>query len=221
MSALTNTNISNTYVGVLHANGVALPSSGVVETVYDGAGTASALQVGKNGVTCTGVLSSKSISLSGSNIIDLIYPIGSVIFSTNSTNPGVRFQGTSWMQVSKGRYLTGEGTTQNNTSTTTFVLSNNSGSFTATITAAPHYHGVGQYTNSVDDNARFIYGSWSDGSAYGVRALFGGADTFGGITISQGDGNGIRTTNVSSGYGSYTIPVQPPSFAMYVWERTA
>lgn len=47
-ASLINTNISDTYVGLLHADGQSLPSSGLV-TVKDGSGIASSLQIGVSG----------------------------------------------------------------------------------------------------------------------------------------------------------------------------
>lgn len=47
-ASLINTNISDTYVGILHANGQQLPSSGLIN-IRDGGGTASSLQIGASG----------------------------------------------------------------------------------------------------------------------------------------------------------------------------
>ena len=46
--SLTNTNISDTYVGVLHAKGEAIPASGL-QDVYDGFGNKSSLKIGRAG----------------------------------------------------------------------------------------------------------------------------------------------------------------------------
>ena len=84
-TSLTNTNISKTYVGVLHAKGAALPATGQ-EDVYDGFGNKSALKVGQAG---------KGIDVDGplgdafkTAIAEAIYPVGSVIFSQDNNNPG-------------------------------------------------------------------------------------------------------------------------------------
>lgn len=44
------------------------------------------------------------------NITDLVYPIGSIYMSVNSTNPGTLFAGTTWEQL-KDRFLLGAGDT--------------------------------------------------------------------------------------------------------------
>ena len=61
-NALTNTNISATYKGVLHADGEPIPASGL-KPVYDGTGVQSALSIGRSnqGATVTGYLSSNDI----------------------------------------------------------------------------------------------------------------------------------------------------------------
>jgi len=48
----------------------------------------------------------ESLEISGKTIFDLIYPIGSIYISVNSTNPGTLFGGT-WVEFAKGRTLVG------------------------------------------------------------------------------------------------------------------
>jgi hypothetical protein len=61
-NALTNTNISATYKGVLHADGEPIPASGL-KPVYDGTGVQSALSIGRSnqGATVSGYLSSNDL----------------------------------------------------------------------------------------------------------------------------------------------------------------
>ena len=61
-NALTNTNISATYKGVLHADGESIPASGL-KPVYDGTGVQSALSIGRSnqGATVSGYLSSNDL----------------------------------------------------------------------------------------------------------------------------------------------------------------
>jgi hypothetical protein len=73
---LTNTNISDTYLGVLHARGVPLSATGQTK-IHDGSGEISALSIGRqnNGVSVTGVLSSNAI-VKGNSLVanDLTMP---------------------------------------------------------------------------------------------------------------------------------------------------
>jgi len=55
-TSLTNTNISDTYPGVLHAKGEPIPASGL-QYVYDGFGNPSALKIGRAGVEVSGTFS--------------------------------------------------------------------------------------------------------------------------------------------------------------------
>ena len=61
-NALTNTNISATYKGVLHANGEPIPDVGL-KPVYDGTGVQSALSIGRTnqGATVSGLLQADDV----------------------------------------------------------------------------------------------------------------------------------------------------------------
>lgn len=63
---LTNTNINDTYKGLLHSYGVPLPDVGQVD-MYDGVGTKSALKLGAgcNGATVCGTLTCGDLILTG------------------------------------------------------------------------------------------------------------------------------------------------------------
>ena len=66
---LTNTNISDTYLGVLHARGVPLSATGQTK-IHDGSGEISALSLGRQnqGASITGNLTCNS-TITGSNVI--------------------------------------------------------------------------------------------------------------------------------------------------------
>lgn len=44
------------------------------------------------------------------SVANIIYPIGSILLTITNTNPGTRFPGTTWEQVSQGLFLVGVGT---------------------------------------------------------------------------------------------------------------
>jgi hypothetical protein len=60
--SLTNTNISETYVGVLHAKGEAIPATGL-QDVYDGFGNKSSLKIGRagQGITIDGDFAAEKV----------------------------------------------------------------------------------------------------------------------------------------------------------------
>lgn len=68
-SQLTNTNISDTYLGVLHARGVPLSATGQTK-IHDGSGEVSALALGRqnNGASVTGLLSGNTI-IKGNSLV--------------------------------------------------------------------------------------------------------------------------------------------------------
>lgn len=120
-AALTDTNISTTYVGVLHAEGAPIPASGL-KGVYDGVGNKSSLSIGRdgNGIKVTGTITADAISITGgggdgldvstkAEIVDLIYPVGAIyIAMSNDINPETLFGG-SWTRIAQGRFLVGVG----------------------------------------------------------------------------------------------------------------
>jgi hypothetical protein len=123
---LETTNISDTYYGLLHAGGTPVPSKGQAR-IRDGSGTVTALSLGANcnGATICGTLSATTLAAdalniktplptSQINILDLVkalYPVNSVIYTTNGVNPGTRsgWSGTTWTQIAKGRFIVGVG----------------------------------------------------------------------------------------------------------------
>lgn len=90
---LTDTNISDTYRGVLHARGQALRTDGIVESVYDGLGTKSALSVGINSIEVTGDGKFRSSSNSNTGVY-LSSNAGSIELVQNGTsdNPFIDFK---------------------------------------------------------------------------------------------------------------------------------
>ena len=68
-NALTDTNISTTYAGVLHAQGEPIPATGL-KAVYDGVGNKSSLSVGRDGqgIRVTGTIIADSIAVGGGGL---------------------------------------------------------------------------------------------------------------------------------------------------------
>lgn len=222
-NTLTNTKISVTYSGVLHVNGVELPPTGL-EYVYDGAGNKSSLQLGRacNGATVCGTLSATSLSLVNSlsanqlditSLLNILQPIGSVIFSYSSANPNLRpgWGSTVWAQVSQGRFIVGVGTGNDGTSTKTFSLSNNTGEYSHQLTESE----MPSHTHSLMVDGEQFYIT-NDGNTSGPTTY----NRF----RAQGpdDRNDGRYCSVlpSTG-GSLTHNNTPPGYGLYVWQRTS
>ncbi len=206
-TTLTNTTISDTYVSLLHANGEILPATGQV-VIYDGCGKESSIKIGRcsssAGLTVCGPISASG-TLDGdwSTLIDLIYPVGSVFFSANNVNPGVTLTGTTWTQISQGRFIAGVGTGSDGTDTH--------------AVAAGEDSGTGKYNHqlTVDEmpshnhNMR-AYGNGTGGIPGGYLGV---ADTPFLFT------EGRPSIDVEGGSESHNNI--PPYFGLYVWERTA
>lgn len=216
-NALTNTTISKTYVGVLHARGSQLPASGQRD-IYDGVGQRSAIKLGRgcNGATICGPLSateilSDSIKIGNTNVIDVIYPVGAVIFNTG-INPSAHIPNTTWVQISQGKFIVGvgSGVDQNNVSKT-FTLSDNSGEYQQTLTinqipAHRHIQGISS-TPAWALSEQGQYGLVNTGVA--TRASQNGSPplhTNYPFTETVGGGQPHENT--------------PPSFGLFVWQRT-
>jgi hypothetical protein len=84
--------------------------------------------------------------MSRSDLLDMVYPVGSIYMSVNTTNPATLFGGT-WEQM-KDRFLLGAGDT--------YTLGRTGGEAAHTLTVAEmpaHAHGIGYGTNTVGGSA--------------------------------------------------------------------
>jgi len=137
-----------------------------------------------------------SIDLNLNNFMNTIYPVGSILFSIDGTNPQSRFGGT-WVQIASGRFIVGVGGgSDDNNQVKTFTARNNSGEYQHKLTIAEMprhnhtYDKIGLIDNGERDNNR------QAGENY----------TTTGTSYTGGDGYHNNT---------------PPGFGMYAWERTA
>lgn len=162
-----------------------------------------------------------TLDVNFTNIMNMVYPVGSILFSIDNTNPQNRFGG-AWIRVSQGRYLAGQGTTtDNNSVSNTFANGgDNGGNFNATISTPSHRHGVGEFAASTNDDGYFITGvAWNDGNTHSTRLITGNTNSAGYLNKSSAGALGMVTTYPVDS-SSYTINVKPPSYVMYVWQRT-
>ena len=136
-----------------------------------------------------------------SDMVDLIYPVGSIYMSVNSTSPATLFGGT-WEQM-KDKFLLGAGDTYSNGST--------GGSADATLVSHNHQQASGEYFVTSDkseaNNTRVTY------SSTGNRLVDGQTDT----STSSFHHRLSTTTEGSSGTGAN----MPPYLTVYMWKRTA
>src|SRR5210317_949252 len=206
--SLTNTNIYDTYVGVLHAKGEAIPASGL-QDVYDGFGNKSSLKIGRagQGIDVDGSLGTNLVDA----LVDSLYPVGSVIFSTDNTNPGGRFTGSTWTQVAEGKFIAGVGEgTDKNAATQTVAAGDDItvGEYNHTLTEdelPSHYHEQNNRVERVDML---------------VDPLLASTVTSGRKSDIDRNRGTISTKTFSTG-GDQSHNNLPPAFGLYVWKRTA
>lgn len=136
-----------------------------------------------------------------SDIIDTVYPVGSIYMSVSSTSPQTLFGGT-WEQI-QDKFLLASGTT--------YTAGNTGGSATHTHTTADHTLTVNEipshthgYKNA-DDNSSTD--DWSYTASY-RKCVTGYVDNAGGGQAHNHGDTGSSST-------------MPPYLVVYVWKRTA
>lgn len=234
---LRNQFIDETFDGLLHSQGEALPVTGRVD-IYDGSGNKSDIKIGRdgNGVTTTELTIGSlkypntpnavgSYMVQGENnelillatdpnaVVKAAYPIGSIYLSVNGTNPSALFAGTSWVQISQGKFLVGVGSGSDGHTTRSFGSGNNSGEYSHTLTEselAPHSH-TASFQNSLD-TGDFNADPWytSNNSTWG---FIGDTDRLQNVASDR--------ITISNAGGNVAFNTTPPGFGIYVWQRTA
>lgn len=143
-----------------------------------------------------------TLKVNNTNIFDLIYPVGSIYISVNSTNPEVLFGGT-WEQI-QGRFLLGM--------SSSYPIGSTGGSKDAVVVA--HTHNPANeagYTGFITNSKKaFSIGDMGSQSGSGRYYPFATAD----FDISRNTATG--STGVSG-----TDKNMPPYLAVAMWKRTA
>lgn len=143
-----------------------------------------------------------TLKVNNTNIFDLIYPVGSIYISVNSTNPGTLFGGT-WEQI-QGRFLLGM--------SSSYPMGSTGGSKDAVVVA--HTHNPANeagYTGFITNSKKaFSIGDMGSQSGSGRYYPFATAD----FDISRNTATG--STGVSG-----TDKNMPPYLAVAIWKRTA
>lgn len=138
------------------------------------------------------------------NIVDMVYPVGSIYMSLNNVSPEILFGGT-WVQTSQGRGIIGAGTgTDINGVEKTFVAGETGGEYEHTLT-------VNELPKHSHRNSHYVVGANAPG--YG-----GWEDTIG----SASSGSSYRASaNSNETGGGLAHNIVSPHIVFYVWERTA
>jgi len=227
-NTLTGQLVSDTYDGLLHIKGEEFPSTGQVDVV-DGVGNVSSIKLGRacEGMTVCGPLVAdsivaNSIELTGlssgsdvdfyTNVINILYPVGSIYLSLIDSAPFTN-SGTTWVKVSQGRFLVGVGTgTDANGISKTFNAENNTGGeYEHQLTTSE----LPAHNHTPNENASYPYFvTWHSANLY-ARPVAGQVSSrhysFETLPKSQ-------TLNQTGGNQFHNN--LPPSYGVYVWKRT-
>lgn len=137
-------------------------------------------------------------------LINLIYPIGSIYISTNSTSPATLFGG-SWSQI-QGQFLLA--------SSSTYAAGSTGGEATHTLTQSEmpkHWHNFArQQWFNVDETTTNV------GSVYSWKTTTGGSTSTGYVWSTS-------MTDAARGVvgGNAAHNNMPPYLSVYMWKRTA
>lgn len=239
--SLTNQPIKTTYNGVLHTGGEEIPPTGQV-SVFDGNGNDTPIKIGRsgNGISFTGPvkigeleyaatpntigsvmiqtgsnkLELEPISVLYSDLVNLIFPVGSIYLSVESVNPALRFANTVWELVSNGQFLVGVGTgTDSNGRSVGFEVGSNYGEYQHTLTTSEipthtHFTCNGDATRANISSTTIV--------AAGGIANDGGADEDYFLVGSTTPADRGLTSSVGANQTHNNIP---PNYGIYIWKR--
>lgn len=174
----------------------------------------------------------------GKRLVDVIYPVGAIYISVNSTSPANLFGG-QWEQI-KDRFLLSSGDTYKNGST--------GGSAAHSITSAnlpAHMHTYSKanattesHTLTINEIPSHNHFNWSNTDGFATHCVNQAWGSYVVIPkgssgevynyqkpISQGGGKGhthslnTTTTNTGSTGSGTALNTMPPFLAVYMWKR--
>lgn len=146
------------------------------------------------------------------NLMDIIYPVGSIYQSMNATSPASSIGGT-WTQLKT--FLYGSTTAKNTGGEATHTLSLNE--------MPAHSHngstgGAGKHNHNVDARIIAWYGQGGGNVLQGSGNYFGSVGSFGGQSTSE---VGNHTHTIASNGGGKAHNNLPPYTTCFIWYRTA
>lgn len=150
------------------------------------------------------------------NLMDIIYPVGSIYMSTNNTSPASSIGGT-WVQI-KDAVIAASGSTYSS------AVESYGGSKTIATNQMPeHKHSGttnsgGDHNHSVDGRIIAWYGAGNGNVLQGPGTYFGSVGAFGGQGTSVNGAHAHSFTTDSAGEGNNYIPYH---YSINVYRRTA
>ena len=173
-------------------------------------------------------------------ILKVIYPVGAIYTSTNSTNPKDMFGFGTWEQI-KDTFLLTAGDTYKAGNTGGAASHTHSIGHTHGVPGVAHVHSTGNHTLTIAEmpshshTTSNSYGDYGTPNAsYGVISNVSGSGAPVGITVNSTGGSGAHnhgntgsttpnatTTNSQSTSTSGSTSNLPPYLVVYAWKRTA
>lgn len=186
-----------------------LPSWAYLECVT--AGTTGAKEPDFSAVTGGGLIDDGTVrwetkDIRVNTLVDLLYPVGTVIAVANNNTPAFTKYGT-WEKIGSGRVLWGADSSHSAGSTIAAGIPNITGTFEIGSLNA----GASNSTTFKSSLSGAFSGSYTE-SAYVLNQKAHGADNKVVVSMSASESNSI--------YGQSTT-VQPPAYVVNFWERTA
>lgn len=185
--------------------------------------------------TCLPVSKGGTGVCSAGDFLNLIYPVGSIYTSTDSTNPGTKFGGT-WTAYGAGQTLVGVDPGQTEFATvqqtggqkthtlTTAQMPNHTHTFTGTINQTTSSSGAHTHTIGINNYPAMHYlNVAAGGGSYGTIVVAGTAGSVPLVAESNGLHQHTITpsgTNANIGGGQAHNNLQP-YVTVYFWQRTS
>ena len=166
---------------------------------------AGTVPISSGGTGATTAASARTnLGIANSDIIDLIYPVGSIYITLNQTSPSKLFPGTYWKQI-KNRFLLSASSTYSALSVggeATHVLTPNE---------MPVHNHDGLYYSYIDTENSVTLNS----GTVSYHVPWGSSDYAG--DYGPGTGNAELVTGEAGGGAAHNN--MPPYLAVYMWER--
>lgn len=151
--------------------------------------------------------------LTAAEVINLIYPVGSIYLSYGSQDPNTFLPGTTWSLIEEGKFL-------RSASETSLGGTGGSSSQSLSITVPSHKHIDSSGYNTSNNLGGVTFKEGSDTSTFSA-SLFAypsaGKTASGSYKWKRGK-TSTPTDTVST---SVTVDTVPPYLAVYMWKRTA
>ena len=147
-------------------------------------------------------------------LVDALFPVGAIYITIGNTNPGTLLGHGTWAARAQGRFIAGVGTgTDSADATKAQAAGNGGGTYSVTLTEDQmpvHSHRIYARSDTGSSNnveGLGMLGTAVAGEADGTKSYI--SDTGSNIQIIEDTG------------GTDPIDNTPPSFGLYIWERTA